>query len=155
SVVILDDTDNHVSTICGDAVIRFEWTCDASGCDIGASSGGSGITAPLVRLHALGPITESQFVNTGGVVIVLDGTVDLTSPNNHIDTIAAYTNFVAIPDRLRARVAGSLSVGALDGVAGINLQGQTLNIQTGGSLTQTQPIHVANARFHADDSVVL
>jgi hypothetical protein len=128
---LLADAGNDVDTLAANVAGNLRYA-DADGFDIGSVAGTNGISSGgWTHLGAGGNVTDSQALQVNGLALSGSGGYALDAAGNAFTTLAADAT-----GGLLLAQGGALSVGTVDGVAGVNAGAAAVDLtSTGGTLT--------------------
>ena len=112
---------------------------------IGIATGGNNLT-----LRATAAVTQTQAISASGLELLGAGPYALTNSSNDISVLAANT-----PNALSYRDANGFSIGTVNSTNGISIGANTLTLQAGGSVTQSQAITALNLELLGTGSYTL
>jgi filamentous hemagglutinin family protein len=128
--VALAHADNALGTVAVSASGYDISLRDDGGFAIGAVNGINGLNAGsgAVQLASAGTVTQSQAITGTSLLLLGGGDYSLTASANSVSTLAGTVGDLDIAN------AGALTIGTLNGVAGIGASG-TVKLTAGGNLT--------------------
>ncbi len=111
----------------------------------GISTGGNNLS-----LRATAAVTQTQAISASGLELLGAGPYTLTNSGNDISVLAANT-----PNALSYRDANGFSIGTVNSTNGVSIGANTLTLQAGGSVTQSQAITALNLELLGTGSYTL
>ncbi len=114
---------------------------------IGTVAGTAGLTVTALTLTDSQPVTQSQPLVTGSLLLLGGGNVTLANGGNQLGTVAAVSAVLSLAD------SATMVIGAVGGTNGITAT--TLTLTETGSATQTQPITVSGLLAQGGGSITL
>lgn len=147
----LTDAGNNISTLAGATTGAISYR-DTNGFAIGTVNTTNGVSTSgnNLTLRAAGAVTQTQAISASGLELLGSGPYTLTNAGNDISVLAANT-----PNVLSYRDANGFSVGAVNSTNGISVGANTVTLQAGGAVTQTQGITALNLELLGTGSFAL
>ncbi|MFZ5698866.1 MAG: beta strand repeat-containing protein [Pseudomonadota bacterium] len=123
---------------------------EANGFDVGTVGGIDGITSTgFTAITSGGAVTDSSALRVGGLALAGTGSYALDATGNRFGTLAMNT----LTDTWLAQT-GALSIGAVNGVAGVNTGAATFNLAAGtGGLSIAQNVDAGAIVLSADGNI--